>query len=363
METRVAVDARALQRPGIGYFVVVDALLTELDDAGYRLVLVTDENEHGAALRERYPSAEVAVLKRTTWLVWEQIQLPAFLFRSRPDVWIAPTNFGVPLVTPSKTATVLVVMDLIPVRFARPYMTKRPVWAVQYLISTGLGLLAATRVVTISDSTARDVRRVSRRHSRIIHPPIPAVRAERAISDAPLSGEYVVYSGGFDTRKNFAMVMDAFGIYKSQHPDLAMKLVVLGDRVDLVEPMVAERGWQDDVIVTGFVSEDDKYRYFQGATAVLYPSSFEGFGLVVVEAFAAGVPVICGTGGALRDVAADAGLLVDPLSPEGIARLIDQAKDPVERERVRMAGYRQLEVLRAQSTGYAEVVANVVHAP
>jgi glycosyltransferase involved in cell wall biosynthesis len=340
METRVAVDARALQRPGIGYFVVVDALLTELDDAGYRLVLVTDENEHGAALRERYPSAEVAVLKRTTWLVWEQIQLPAFLFRSR-----------------------LVVMDLIPVRLARPYMTKRPVWAVQYLISTGLGLLAATRVVTISDSTARDVRRVSRRHSRIIHPPIPAVRAERAISDAPLSGEYVVYSGGFDTRKNFAMVMDAFGIYKSQHPDSAMKLVVLGDRVDLVEPMVAERGWQDDVIVTGFVSEDDKYRYFQGATAVLYPSSFEGFGLVVVEAFAAGVPVICGTGGALRDVAADAGLLVDPLSPEGIARLIDQAKDPVERERVRMAGYRQLEVLRAQSTGYAEVVANVVHAP
>jgi glycosyltransferase involved in cell wall biosynthesis len=111
--------------------------------------------------------------------------------------------------------------------------------------------------------------------------------------------------------------------------------------------------------VTGFVSEQEKWDYLVNAVAVLYPSSYEGFGLVAAEAFAAGVPVVSGTGGALREVGGGGAIFVDPTSVGSIVQGLRSACDPAVRARHVANGYKQLEVLRQRSEGYARLVSRL----
>ena len=73
------------------------------------------------------------------------------------------------------------------------------------------------------------------------------------------------------------------------------------------------------MVLTGYVSDGDRAALTAGATAVAYPSRYEGFGLPVLEAMAAGVPVLTSSVSSLPEVAGDAAVLVDPTDVSSIA--------------------------------------------
>ena len=210
----MAVDARCLRRPGIGFFVVLEGILAELAQTGWSIVLVTDDPDDAGRLGRRYPQAEIACLRRTTWLWWEQVQVPQFLFRRRPDMWVAPTNYGVPLVRPRGTRSLLVVHDVIPLLFPRAYLTPRPMWAGMYLVSLGVSLLRADQIVAVSERTAADLHRFSRRRATVLHPPIPRPTGATG-RHRPIERPYVIYNGGFDSRKNVPQLLDAFAQFRT----------------------------------------------------------------------------------------------------------------------------------------------------
>jgi glycosyltransferase involved in cell wall biosynthesis len=85
-----------------------------------------------------------------------------------------------------------------------------------------------------------------------------------------------------------------------------------------------ERGVADDVRLIGWTSDADVDGLFALATAFVYPSLYEGFGLPVLEAMARGVPVACSNRSSLPEVAGDAALLFDPADPVAIARAIER---------------------------------------
>jgi glycosyltransferase involved in cell wall biosynthesis len=96
---------------------------------------------------------------------------------------------------------------------------------------------------------------------------------------------------------------------------------------------------RDRVVVTGYVSEEEKVALLGGAEALVYPSLYEGFGLPVIEAMACGTPVLASDVSALPETAGDAALLVDPNSTEGIAAAIQRLlTDAALRGRLRSAG-------------------------
>lgn len=351
----VAVDARCLQRQGIGFYAVLQAILGDLQNDRWPLVLVSDDAAHCQQLRAQHADSEIVYLPKTTWLWWEQVQVARWLFQRRPDIWIAPTNSGVPVVRPRRTRCLLVVHDLIPVLLPRAYLVRRPLWAAMYLISITASVLSANWIVAVSDCTAADLRRLSRRRATVVHPPVPS-RASAAEHPRPLASPYIVYNGGFDTRKNVAQLLDAFAAFRETASGAGCLLVVLGDRPDLAEAMLTQRGLAAASLVTGFVAEHEKWDYLVNALAVLYPSTYEGFGLVVAEAFAAGVPVVSGTGGALREVGGEGAIFVDPMSVPSITRGLSAACDPAVRARAVSEGHRQLELLRARSGGYATLL-------
>src|SRR5436853_2357479 len=78
-------------------------------------------------------------------------------------------------------------------------------------------------------------------------------------------------------------------------------------------------GLKDHVVFAGFLSETDFAALLKNCLAVVFPSLYEGFGMPVIEAMAAGCPVACSDKNSLEEVASDAGLLFDPRIPSQIA--------------------------------------------
>jgi glycosyltransferase involved in cell wall biosynthesis len=140
---------------------------------------------------------------------------------------------------------------------------------------------------------------------------------------------YLLYLGGIEPRKNLPNLLAAF---RRLTPELS--LVIAGSGVewnpegsDLLGQAMA--GLPEDVRSrvrrTGYVSDSDKVALLSGAEAFVYPSSYEGFGLPVLEAMACGTPVVTSNASSLPEVAGDAAVLVDPADPAAIAAGIDRS--------------------------------------
>jgi glycosyltransferase involved in cell wall biosynthesis len=90
-----------------------------------------------------------------------------------------------------------------------------------------------------------------------------------------------------------------------------------------LEPLIRELGLTERVRLVGFVSEDDKRDLYRAASAFVFASEYEGFGLTPLEAMACGAPVICSRRSSLPEVVGDAGLLIEP-EPRAVAEALAQ---------------------------------------
>lgn len=155
---------------------------------------------------------------------------------------------------------------------------------------------------------------------------------------------YVLFVGSIEPRKNIGTLLQAWSQVQNRFSrDIVLAIVggkgsatVFGQREPIVFP--------ERTRLLGYVPDADLPALYSGALAFLYPSLDEGFGLPVIEAMAAGTPVITSSAGAIPEVAGDAALLVDPLSPAEIAAALETLiESPALQKRMRERG-----VLRAR---------------
>jgi glycosyltransferase involved in cell wall biosynthesis len=136
--------------------------------------------------------------------------------------------------------------------------------------------------------------------------------------------------GTLEPRKNLARVLEAYALLARERPASPRLLVVGGQGwggIDL--PRLVQRlGVAGQVELAGYVSDERLRELYAGATMLVYPSLYEGFGFPVLEAMSAGCPVITSNTSSLPEIAGTAALLVDPTAPAEIAaalaRLLDE---------------------------------------
>jgi glycosyltransferase involved in cell wall biosynthesis len=349
---RIAVDARYLKRRDVGIALYLRGLVARLIESGAEVTLLTDDPGHAKDLAAEHRVRAVALPCRSG-SVWEQVALPRWLRRDRPRVVLASANYGLPLVPVRGVRRLVVVHDLIPLRLPRLYLGQGLGWLAKYLVSVGITLLVADAVIAPSEATARDVRRLGRRRVRVRIPDLP-VAANPSEPSAPPDGwpdRYLLYNGGRDPRKNVPRLIEAFARYRDAGGD--HDLVLMGRGYEEHAPMIARLGMAEAVRLPGFVDDDVKARALAAAGAVVYPSTWEGFGLPLVEAFAAGVPVVAGRGGAQAEIGGDAALYVDVDDAASIAEGIRRAVDPAMRARARHEGPLRLAELARPDGGDA----------
>ncbi|MDO4685797.1 MAG: glycosyltransferase family 1 protein [Corynebacterium sp.] len=127
---------------------------------------------------------------------------------------------------------------------------------------------------------------------------------------AQLPKEYLLYLGNIEPRKNLIELVEAVD-------QLRLPLVIAGRAAWNAEEIEARIAASPNTIRLGFVSNQDRVYLLQHCLAFVFPSLYEGFGFPVLEAMAAGAPVLATRRGSLRDVAGPAGLIED-VSAEAI---------------------------------------------
>lgn len=189
----------------------------------------------------------------------------------------------------------------------------------------------AERVITISETAKEDLVRefgIPRAKIRVIYPWVKDSFFDRPGGDSvgeATEGSYLLYLGLRIAHKNPEGLIRAFLLLAAEFPGL--RLVIAGSRYR--KPDMVDR-WKDDPRLQGRIveilepSDEEIRRLFAGATAFVFPSFAEGFGLPPLEAMASGLPVVCSDIPVFREVYGDAVRYVDPNRPESIAEGIRQ---------------------------------------
>lgn len=153
-----------------------------------------------------------------------------------------------------------------------------------------------------------------------------------------LRSRYLLFTGGPDFRKNMAGVLAAFGRlgpdFRRDH-QLVIVCKLNPESERQVRAMADEHGVTDDVLFTGFVSDELLVRLTQGAELGVFPSLYEGFGLPVLEARRCGTPVVCSNNSSLAEVMPDPAARFQADDPSAMAAAIEHAvSTPGELERL-----------------------------
>lgn len=150
--------------------------------------------------------------------------------------------------------------------------------------------------------------------------PPPRPRCDQILRSIGVSRPFVLHIGALQVRKNVGRVIGAFEAARTPG-----QLVLAGSRgfgAEGILERVERSAVRDRIVLAGHVDDEERAALYNGASALLFPSLEEGFGLPVIEAFSVGLPVVASNVSALPEVAGDAAILVNPLDSDEIARAL-----------------------------------------
>jgi glycosyltransferase involved in cell wall biosynthesis len=265
--------------------------------------------------------------------------------RIKPEIY-HETNY---VLLPFDGRQVVTVFDLSLLRHPETHPAGRVRFFEKYF---NVRLRRADHVLVISEFTKRELMELAGVAADAITvtplaPPTGLTRpadeqlaAFRARHDLPAT--FILYLGNLEPRKNLEMLLAAYDCLR-QRRGATPPLVLAGEATWLSERVFEEitrRGLGGHVLTPGYVPEAELALWYAAASVFVYPSRYEGFGLPVVEAMAAGTPCIVADTSSLPEVSGDAAIKVGPDEIEGWADALEEVLDSRERSaEMRTAGY------------------------
>ncbi len=365
----LGIDARKLADYGIGtYLQGLLGGLAEREIEGGLVVMVTPEGR--GLLPALPPSWQVVEVEAPGYSLQEQLVIPLAAARAGVGVLHVP-HYVIPLLYPGRL--VVTVHDIIhvlfpeflPSRFGLPYARTMIRWAVR----------RARWVIAASQTTANDLKRffgASVDKLKVIPNgalPVFTTPGDVATDQAlrarlGICGEYLLHVGNHKPHKNAEGVLKAYQM-------------LVHEKREGVPPMLFVGGFHPDgrlanraramglgalVRCLGHVAHAELAALYRGARFFVYPTLYEGFGLPVLEAMASGTPVLAGDVAAVREVAGDAILRVNPRDTVALAaamrRLLEDGElraQLAEKGRRRAVAYRWSEAAAATAAVYEAV--------
>lgn len=291
------------------------------------------------------------------WYLWFEWALPWVLARQKADVFLSMDGY---CSLRTKVPTVMVTHDIAHVHY--PLQVPALVRAYyQYFVPRYLR--RADSVVTVSNFCREDIST----HYDLPKSEIRVAGNAAHASFVPLSEEdqtavrqqyadgqnYFFYLGALHPRKNIARLLEAFSLFKARTA-AATKLLIGGRfawQNSDIKAAYDQSAFQSDIHFLGYISDEALPRITASALALTYVSLFEGFGVPIIEAMQAGVPVMTSSVSSMPEVAGGAALLVDPNSIEEIALGLQRmATDAALREELSIKGFKRAAAYTWEST-------------
>ena len=282
-------------------------------------------------------------------ILWHQTQLPRIARELQLDILHVPSYRR--LMWPRPCAMVGTIHDLAPFTVNKKYDWTRMLYG--RVIAKRLAR-RQHEIIAISQNTARDIHRffkvpmekINVVHNGVDHArfyPVDGAAAQSAAASLyHLKKPFFLYVARLEhPGKNHVRLITAFNQFKLE-TRADVQLVLVGSDwsgAEIIHRRIKESPFCNDILCLGFVPDEKLPVLYRAATAFIYPSLYEGFGMPPIEAMACGCPVLSSTRGSLEEVIGQAALRVDPEDITAIKwELARLWKDPALRESLRSAG-------------------------
>jgi len=351
---RIAVNTRLLQKgklEGIGWFTFETLSRMTRNHPEHEFIFIFDRPYNPDFIFAKNvtpviigPQARHPVL----FYIWFDFQIPKILKKYKADLFLSPDGY---LSLRTKVPQLAVIHDInfvhrpddLPWLIAKYYNFFFPRFA-----------RIAKRIATVSFYSKEDIARSFKiDYDKIdvvydginqIFEPVDEIEKTRIRQKYTEGSEYFLFVGALHPRKNISGLLLAFDTFKMETTN-NIKLIIVGGEMhktgDIFETYENMR-FKDDVIFTGRVSTEDLHDIFGAALALAFVPFFEGFGIPVVEAMSAGVPVICSNTTSIPEVGGNAVLYADPKKIGQIAdAMIELANDEELRNTLIKKGFEQ----------------------
>lgn len=334
---RIGIDGRLWNETGVGRYIrnLVDNL-TIIDTKNQYVLFVTSETAVAFKTHDKtFPDNWKIVRCDIRWhTIAEQLELPRVLDKEKLDLMHFP-YFSVPLLY--RKPFVITIHDLIVHHFptGKASTLPAPIYYAKHASYKFIIKNAAKRaqkVIAVSNATKQEI---------IDHLEIPARKIDvtyEGVDPQFLSNtittvkqfeiddiSYLLYVGNAYPHKNLERLITAFELALSDNPDL--KLVLVGKKnyfYTKLSEYVHKKKLGKSIIFFGQASDGELQSLYQHATACIFPSLMEGFGLPGLEALQSGCLLLASDIPVFREMYKDTALYFDPLVPESIHATIQQ---------------------------------------
>ena len=322
---RIGVNALYLIPGGVGgteiYLRRLLAALAAIDRENEYFVFTNRETRDLVPAQANFHARPQAVRARfrPARILWEQLVLP--FETSKLDVLFNP-GFTAPAFAACPSVTVF--HDLQHKRHPEHFRWfDLPFWRLLLWTSAH----RSRKLIAVSEATRADLARFYGLAPETIAVVHHGVEAEFFSLDRSRTEPFVLCVSTLHPHKNLDRLIRAYARKKRD-----FTLVIAGMRgffARQLDCLIRELGVEASVRVTGWIPRAELLDLFARADAFVYPSTFEGFGMPVLEAMAAGLPVACADIAPLREVAGDAALFFDPLREQAIEDALDRVTSDV----------------------------------
>lgn len=313
MEKRVFVNGRFLTQSGTGVqrfaLETINALGKIRDD----IVVIVPARE----LCEKPENVPLRRVGKISGHLWEQFELANYL-RSQGSPLLVNLCNTAPLLYSNKISTV---HDISVVRFSKSYSTA---FRTAYRLELPSVIRTSKSIVTVSEFSRSEISSFYHTDRQRIHVVPNAVSEEfnEGVGVRRSGNTYFLAVGSLATHKNLGRLLAAFASLRRQYSDA--RLVLAGG----VSRSFADFGIDADgiegVTFAGRVDDSELVELYQGATALVFPSRYEGFGIPALEAQACGCPVVASRCAAMPEVLGDSVLYFDPESTVEMVSAMEQ---------------------------------------
>ncbi len=266
---------------------------------------------------------------------WMKLRMSWEMLWHKPNVLFVPAQ-GLPLFAPrnakKKRATVTTIHDVGFIRAAARYDRRA---RRELLVQTKHAIKRATQIFAVSAFTKSELVetfRVAEDRVTVVsngidvqtYKRLPQPEVQQTLQALRLSRHFFLYVGRMDAKKNVGTLIRAFELFKSgRGMGDPFELILVGSPgygFDEIKTYYERSPVKDSIRYLGYLPSNEVAGLMNAATAFVFPSWYEGFGVPVLEAMACGAPVIASDIGAHREIASDAALLVSPMESEAIAK-------------------------------------------
>lgn len=328
---RVGVDARMLCSSGIGKVIenVVSRMI--VDKPEWQFVLLGKMSDFAEFSFTRKENVELISCNAPIYTIREQFEVPWKLPKDLDVLWCP--HYNIPIFYRGRM--VVTIHDL--AHLALPEINKGLLKQTYARVMFRLATYKAGKIACVSKFTISELKKyipsVDEKKIYLVYNGVDekwfSIKKGAPMHDKP----YFIFVGNVKPHKNLQRLIEA---YKMASPQIEQDLIIVGKKDGFIngEDSILDfiRGFENRILFTGYVSDDELMQYVAQADAMVFPSLYEGFGLPPLEALAAGTPVLASNVASIPEICGKHVTYFNPLDVQSIKEKMVQisSKNVVE---------------------------------